>query len=870
MGACTSTQKQRPEQKQSFPQRKSIPLLSYETQHVSKSKGGAQDHEGVLVSTQIVPPANRTKAQICGSNVDSNASSFIPAQIAPGNEPATGAARPTGGSDAGDTSAADSSGGIGSTCSSHDTQKDDKIMVEDSLMQCINLPYNVFESGPYTPACEKERVAYSDKLNLMESEPDAQIARILTAVATVFDSSSVLLTLCGKQRVWIRNAIGFSAGDFPWRWAFCGWSLAPPIPTVLAIEDTHRDARFHDNLVVTGEPHIRHFAGAPLVASNNHRLGTLSFLGPRPRQFSAQEMVILINLAELVVRELEKQTAIASANASSAPSDEAMYLNRSLQCFTHQSVLLMDTQQNLWKTIYCNETFCEETVSSYEGVMKVPFWELFQPPYDIGSEAWDASEDMVRGGGEFVVRGCTISGRPGYQYTLSFRPAGRASLDADAQPVGVPSDVPSLPETSCRYYFCTLSKAKLEAQASLIENEMAAVVLSMPALEPPIESLTLGALLGKGSYGYVYRGTYRGGPVAVKVCEKALTNSRGKRLKPWAGVEAMRALELDHPGIVRTLKHTSVLLKEGTIISTHSDSPFGQSTLESTPSGWEDEEWFDEGDPHNPTFDSSRFGNNNGSEDGGGESSGMHQSNTAIVEMQTWAILEYCDMGTLQSGVDKGLFRKERTCKPPSEPNMEVVLVTAAQLASAISYLHENDIVHGDLAGGNVLLLEEASQPHGFSCKVSDFGLSRDMGRSTAVETRTYGTVTHMPPELLTSGSLTKAADSYAFGIILWEICHGVRPHNGLTHTQVLAAVAIDKKRLQFAPSIDARVAALGERCMSFDPAERPTFPQIEAELEELKQKRSVMTAGEKTTLPNSVSKNRGSSGRNIMWYRGV
>jgi hypothetical protein len=48
-------------------------------------------------------------------------------------------------------------------------------MVEDSLMQCINLPYNVFESGPYTPACEKERVAYSDKLNLMESEPDAQV-----------------------------------------------------------------------------------------------------------------------------------------------------------------------------------------------------------------------------------------------------------------------------------------------------------------------------------------------------------------------------------------------------------------------------------------------------------------------------------------------------------------------------------------------------------------------------------------------------------------------------------------------------------------------------------------------------------------------
>lgn len=70
-----------------------------------------------------------------------------------------------------------------------------------------------------------------------------QIAKILTSLALVFNTSSVLLTLCGERRVWIRNAIGFSAGEFPWRWAFCGWSLAPPTPQVLVIEDTLQDAR---------------------------------------------------------------------------------------------------------------------------------------------------------------------------------------------------------------------------------------------------------------------------------------------------------------------------------------------------------------------------------------------------------------------------------------------------------------------------------------------------------------------------------------------------------------------------------------------------------------------------------------------------
>lgn len=70
-----------------------------------------------------------------------------------------------------------------------------------------------------------------------------QIAKILTSLSRVFNTSSVLLTLCGEQRVWIRNAIGFSAGEFAWRWAFCGWSLAPPTPQVLVIEDTLQDAR---------------------------------------------------------------------------------------------------------------------------------------------------------------------------------------------------------------------------------------------------------------------------------------------------------------------------------------------------------------------------------------------------------------------------------------------------------------------------------------------------------------------------------------------------------------------------------------------------------------------------------------------------
>lgn len=48
---------------------------------------------------------------------------------------------------------------------------------------------------------------------------------------------------------------------------------------------------------------------------------------------------------------------------------------------------------------------------------------------------------------------------------------------------------------------------------------------------------------------------------AWQVCSGALRVGRGKRNKPWAGVEAVAARNLDHPGIVRTLKHTAIILQ---------------------------------------------------------------------------------------------------------------------------------------------------------------------------------------------------------------------------------------------------------------------------------------------------------------------
>ena len=64
--------------------------------------------------------------------------------------------------------------------------------------------------------------------------------------------------------------------------------------------------RFADNPLVTSEPHIRFYAGAPLVSSTGHRLGSLCIIDRKPRTLDAESCNVLCNFAEVIIRELEK------------------------------------------------------------------------------------------------------------------------------------------------------------------------------------------------------------------------------------------------------------------------------------------------------------------------------------------------------------------------------------------------------------------------------------------------------------------------------------------------------------------------------------------------------------------------------------
>lgn len=100
--------------------------------------------------------------------------------------------------------------------------------------------------------------------------------------------------------------------------------------------------------------------------------------------------------------------------------------------------------------------------------------------------------------------------------------------------------------------------------------------------------------------------------------------------------------------------------------------------------------------------------------------------------------------------------------------------------------------------------------------QVADFGLSRVV-EAASVETKTYGTITHMPPELLLEGRLSKSADVYAFGVVLFELFTADRAWNGLRHAEVLNRVAVKKEQLQ----LPAEAPEPFRVCTIFTPGQR-------------------------------------------------
>uniref|UniRef100_A0A7S3R7G0 Protein kinase domain-containing protein n=1 Tax=Dunaliella tertiolecta TaxID=3047 RepID=A0A7S3R7G0_DUNTE len=287
--------------------------------------------------------------------------------------------------------------------------------------------------------------------------------------------------------------------------------------------------------------------------------------------------------------------------------------------------------------------------------------------------------------------------------------------------------------------------------------------------------LKLECVLGKGGWGTVYKGTWKGLTVAVKtVLFTEHTGSEGKLPeKARAIMEAAVSTAISHPNLVSTYYYD--------IKPVYHDLDTGEGGLLVTRATQASEDW------------------------------------------KLFLVLEYCHC-TLGYAMRANLLHMGQM------PIWDRVLQLLLDVAQGTLYLHNLQIIHGDLKPENVLLKADKEVSVGLVAKLTDFGLAISLG-PTATHASNFrsGTPFYCAPEVSTSGRTTKASDVFSFGVVMCEVCSRSPPwmRNG-------SEWVVNPRFPSFAPGTPQVFEDLAMRCLDQDIHKRPKFNEIVAGLQEM------------------------------------
>lgn len=152
------------------------------------------------------------------------------------------------------------------------------------------------------PDNEDKRLQALRDLLILDTTSEERFDRITQFAKFEFDVPIVVISLVDDDRQWFKSVIGLDVCSTSRDVAFCSHAILQD--NIMIVEDATKDERFFDNPLVTGEPHIRFYAGAQLAMPTGEKVGTLCLIDQKPGTLDEVDLTILSSLRRLVVEEL--------------------------------------------------------------------------------------------------------------------------------------------------------------------------------------------------------------------------------------------------------------------------------------------------------------------------------------------------------------------------------------------------------------------------------------------------------------------------------------------------------------------------------------------------------------------------------------
>ena len=185
---------------------------------------------------------------------------------------------------------------------------------------------------------EDQRLKNLWSFGVLDTPPEPAFDRLTRLAGRLFQAPITLVSLVDRNRQWFKSCLGLESRETPREQAFCSHAIDAP-GRVLEVTDAREDPRFANNPLVTGEPHIRYYAGAPLVSDKGFVLGTLCVIDRAPRPpMSDDDRALLQDLAACVVSELNQhRRRIEQSVTLSAARNLAELTRRRLDRLAHET-----------------------------------------------------------------------------------------------------------------------------------------------------------------------------------------------------------------------------------------------------------------------------------------------------------------------------------------------------------------------------------------------------------------------------------------------------------------------------------------------------------------------------------------------------
>jgi GAF domain-containing protein len=153
------------------------------------------------------------------------------------------------------------------------------------------------------PRNEETRLATLEKYAILDTDPELAFDDLTLLASFVCKTPIALISLIDEKRQWFKSRVGISISETSRDVAFCSDAIMQS--DIFVVPDAMEDERFRNNPLVTSEPYIRFYAGAPLITEDGHALGTLCVIDQKPRELEAGEREALQALSRLVLAQLE-------------------------------------------------------------------------------------------------------------------------------------------------------------------------------------------------------------------------------------------------------------------------------------------------------------------------------------------------------------------------------------------------------------------------------------------------------------------------------------------------------------------------------------------------------------------------------------